>query len=307
MQTISIGTATDAMIIVHYLYEGLSRLLEEGVKVTIERQKRGPLTFIVCTMEDPAPGLPATPRDIYCYYIASGLTDFILNHYEMKMVKQIVSRQYKAWNEAEQRAIIDQVISTLQDESANSRQEGEARLSRKASIMYTLLDYFSLHDHLILEGFMRFRLKGQHRHLQHLVHQAADTARMEKEYREFIGLLKYFVGLQEPRTQVVHVIIRSGGIFRLLDNNLAVIDNEYLEGFVANMVQHNIDYEDLLISALITIAPHHIVLHFGREWAITRTIKHIFEDRVEICSGCKLCEQTLKAYEQARRSRTTDY
>lgn len=55
----------------------------------------------------------------------------------------------------------------------------------------------------------------------------------------------------------------------------------------------DINYEDLLISALITIAPRNVMLHMAgipQEHGVVQTIQHVFEGRVMTCDGCEICE-----------------
>ena len=72
------------------------------------------------------------------------------------------------------------------------------------------------------------------------------------------------------------------------------VKSEYLDGFIVNMVDNEINYEDLLISALITIAPKQVTLHYkSREGhSVTLdTIKNVFEGKVNECMGCILCQE----------------
>jgi hypothetical protein len=50
-----------------------------------------------------------------------------------------------------------------------------------------------------------------------------------------------------------------------------------------------------LISALLIIAPFHILLHYPREWPVTDAVETIFAQRVEYCPGCRYCEESRKA------------
>jgi len=73
---------------------------------------------------------------------------------------------------------------------------------------------------------------------------------------------------------------------------MEAIKNDYMEGFVVELVDNEINYEDLLISALITIAPKNIVLHYQGDCgksATIDTIKGVFTGRVLECAGCSLC------------------
>ncbi len=124
-----------------------------------------------------------------------------------------------------------------------------------------------------------------------------DDFLIEREYREFVQLLKYFVDIQESKIESVHVLIKGGGVFKLYDGNMRPVRSDYLEGYIIDLADNEINYEDLLISALITIAPKEITLHYKNNngmIATLDTIKKVFAGRIKECKGCKLCTSTLK-------------
>ena len=60
--------------------------------------------------------------------------------------------------------------------------------------------------------------------------------------------------------------------------------NEITEG--------EINYDDLLVSSLITLAPRKVVIHsigHFRNKELMETIKNVFYGRVIICQGCDVC------------------
>ncbi|HBS58116.1 MAG TPA: putative sporulation protein YtxC, partial [Firmicutes bacterium] len=129
------------------------------------------------------------------------------------------------------------------------------------------------------------------------VDKAVDDFMMDREYKEFIRLLRYFVDVQEPRIEEVHVIVQANGLFRILDSSGKTINNQYLEGFVVENAEIDLNYGDLLISALITIAPQSVTLHgpnIKQASEVIETIHSVFDGRVCICDGCELCNADTK-------------
>ena len=60
---------------------------------------------------------------------------------------------------------------------------------------------------------------------------------------------------------LVNVIFEDDGGFSFLDETGSPIRIDYLEGIILEVGQNELDYEDLLISALIYYRPARIVLH----------------------------------------------
>ena len=110
---------------------------------------------------------------------------------------------------------------------------------------------------------------------------------MEKEYQEFVKLLKYFVELQQPKIHQVHVTMDNQGNLQLLDQNFQHVDYSGMEW------DDEGGQDDHLVSMLITVAPLRVVLHrqiYTHYPKATDTLKHVFENRVTLCKRCKLCQ-----------------
>ncbi len=135
---------------------------------------------------------------------------------------------------------------------------------------------------LILDGVLRFRMKEQISCWDGYVESAYNTIIVENEYQEFIKILQYFVNMQSPQIDEVHVNVQRGGKYILLDKDLTQLDNEIALALEAEN-EGSMNDEDILISSLITIAPGKIIIH-GAENAknpqILDTIKKVFNERV---------------------------
>ena len=116
----------------------------------------------------------------------------------------------------------------------------------------------------------------------------------EREYEEFIRLLKYFVSIQENRPPAVNVLVRAEGVYELFDSNGRNITKKCLMEFLTDEnVISEVNFDDLLISMLITLAPKKIIVH-GSEKITNKelflTIERVFEGEVVICKKCSLCK-----------------
>ena len=60
------------------------------------------------------------------------------------------------------------------------------------------------------------------------------------------------------------------------------------------MLENDMNYDDLLISSLITIAPSKIIIHSQEQHddkKIIEIIENIFVNKISICNKCELCNQ----------------
>lgn len=292
MQAITIGTAAGIDEIRQRLDDVFRFLQEEGVRVRIGQSHRGRFAFLDCSVDGEEMVDESSQRDaLVRHYVASALSDVIVERWENDLIRKIIRGSYSYFSRDEQDLIADYTGRTLNGTGGDSRQWYKG--NRKSQILHRLRDYLDTADELVLEGFVTFRLRDYIEELEDAVDRAVDEFLMEREYREFIRLLKYFVDVQEPRIDHVHVLLRLGGTFKLIDDDGGAIKSESLEEFVVEMVDSEVNYEDLLISALITLAPRSLTVHLsgrtGERDEALETILGVFGERVRTCESCSFC------------------
>lgn len=288
MESITIGTAENPDHMRLRLTSEL-RLLqeEEGFRITIAERGRGKMTFLGCNLEG-ASSRGGNPLEVFRYYIARALADLILNEVTEQTLPKILHHNYAQFDGEEREDILARARALLDTADGGGR-DLVRQINRRNQILFRLLEYLDLHSELVVEGFLRFRLKDYFRELAAIVDRAVEEFLAEREHQEFVRLLRYFVELQKPRLDTVHVVLRPDGLYRLLDGEGQVVENDYLEGPVLRMVQQEINRDDLLLSALITLSPSRVVLHAGPPEHVQETVRSIFGDRVDTCPGCDRC------------------
>lgn len=287
MEITIIGVLDPGSKVRERLLAKIQTLDEKGIQVDIAERSEGPLTFLCLSIPDSGQGIPAGQRDILRYHVASALADNIVFDVEKELISKVLLSRYSYFDDSEREKIADFVLDTLNRRSQGDEEgQVQAAVRRRNDVLFTLLDYLDTGDCLILEGFMRFRLKRYMEQIETAADSAVDDFMLEKEYNEFIRLLKYFVDVQEPKIDEIHVIARPNGRFRLLDESGKAVDSEYLEGMPLEPGQGDADHEDLLISALIAVSPKKIILHGFQGENASETISRVFDDRVSNCSGC---------------------
>lgn len=138
--------------------------------------------------------------------------------------------------------------------------------------------YFSENDHMMIEGFVNFRLKSYKDELKELCLSAAEELSSLREYDEFIDMLKFFVSVQNPREELVN-IVKKNSKMRILNRRRKDITDLYFDELVKS--EEPLTDEDIILSELISIAPEKIVIHDSKEnEKIYETISKIFENVV---------------------------
>lgn len=265
-------------------------MIQDGFRVGIDEINKGHYTFIGCNVIEGELSFRNYERikNTVKNHVANMLTEFIVLREEKKIVGKIIADHYGYYDEMERQHIYEHALELLSGENDVIVDFGITARCRK--ILEKILEYLENHHELVLEGFINFRLKDYREKLVQTVDKAADDYVMDLEYKEFIRVLQCFIDIQEPQVEEVHVIVVRNGIYKILDAQGKNINNHNFESFLVRRDEH-INHDDLLITALITIAPYHVMVHVhehndGMEQHVIETIKKIFDGRVMICEGC---------------------
>jgi len=225
-------------------------------------------------------------------YAANVLHDIIVDNYQIENLKKIVKDKYYYFRDDEAESIINRCADILKGVNLKSNEDYLYYINRKNDIVGKIFEYLKDNTEFIIEGFATFRLKGHNEELENLVEKVVEEFLIEREYDEFIKLLRYFVEIQDCKIDVVNIVIGKDGSYCIYDEKNREITEELLKELFGDALSNEKNCDDLLVSSLITAAPRHIVIHNVdnvKNKEITETIKNVFDNKVTECTGCKLC------------------
>ena len=226
---------------------------------------------------------------------ADALAAFILEDIEDMILREIITGKYRYTDERDV-AAIERFCRQLRNETDGSPASVHARQRQKAKIAQAVFSYLGEYTQLNLHGFVRFRLPDYAAELKELADYAVGEFVKERQYEEFIELLRYFVYVQEAKIPVTHLMHRGGQQFSLYDEQMDPIDPGNLDGFSVTWLDKETNFEDMIVSTLITVAPQKVFIHTREPDAqVVKTIVQIFGKRAVICSYCALCQPVLGA------------
>lgn len=296
MQSLNIDTCERDGDIVRYIADRLNSIECEEGKFVVEGKDSENSTSVICRIEDKGGTSENTQQyNSLINNVSSVLADYIVKKYEEKMINRIISSNYGYFNAAERREIFNIVKVSLLDEE-KSFLNSLFKVRRKSIVIRRLFDYFEHSRNIILEGFVNFRLKEYIKDLEDIVDKAVDAFLTDREYREFIRLLRYFVEIQEPRLKVINITPSFEGKYILLDEEHKEITGHGIQELADEVSIGDISCDDLLVSSLITLAPQRIVIHKAESFQnkeLLETITNVFSGKVTICKNCELCISSL--------------
>lgn len=223
------------------------------------------------------------------------VADHVMKELEPEILRELIKKEVKADTAEDLKQVEGYCRQFLYGEGETVASSVEAVERRRVLIAGQVTAYFQEHAQLNLEGFLRFRLCDYMEELREVVIYAIDEYTMDQQYQEFISLLKYFVYIQEAKIPVAHLIHKGGHEFVILNDLLEPIDmNEFDSTFKLEVLEKDINFEDMIVSTLITVSPAHIYIHTREpDMPVIHTITQIFEDRTRTCSYCRMCHSYL--------------
>lgn len=292
MQLLSIGVTDKLDHIKSQLQEQYNRFDNSNISLDVERLS-DETNYIVCNVKEGNENIGLISENIRLTTI-NVLADYIINQYEVRLIDKIVITNYCYFNSTERAEILKIALKNLKDTDCKNILNSLYVIRRKNIIIRKLIEYFESNNQINIDGFVTFRLQDYIKDLEDIAEKAVDDYLMEREYREFIRLLKYFVEVQEPKYELVHVIVKEDNKYMLLDGQQDEITNQCIQDFMTEVNEGEINYDDLLVSSLITLAPEKVVIHginYMKNKELLETIKSVFTGKVIICSECELCEE----------------
>lgn len=297
MQILCIGVKQRADEIVDGINNELRHFDKETVNYSIDEVETGESTSIICRFHDDQ---DFKAGSLQCneelrLHISYALADHIIRQYEEKLLSRIINSNYCYFTNGEKKEILQFALRSIHNEEKNFLKELYGK-RRRNLIVHKLMEYLESSSSIILDGFVNFRLKDYVKDLEELVDKAVDDFLMDREYKEFIRLLRYFVDIQNSSFKVIHIIRGYEDKYLLLDEDRKEITSEAVLDFISDMPEGEISNDDMLVSTLITLAPKRIIIHGGdgfKNKELLATIKNVFFGKVTLCGGCEICTMNL--------------
>ena len=228
-----------------------------------------------------------TGNDLDSFYniFSRILSDVIVEFYEKDIIKRFINSNYFYFTNIEQRKIFDIACNYLYS--------GDLKESciRKDSIIISCFEYFSNNKSVILDGFVNFRLSDYLKMLDYIVDMAVNKFVIDREYTEFIELLKCYINSKECDSQCVHLIYQNKESIlldeskKIIDLNDSILNSKYLSDITFSS-------NDYTLNTLLTLLPKKIYIHLvdNIEDEFINTLKLIFDDKIYICDDCNICK-----------------
>lgn len=216
-------------------------------------------------------------------YVSNILTESVIHFYEENIVKRIIEFNYFYFNSTEKNCIFSLCTESLE-------KDFEIINEKYSNIYYAIYNYIKENKSLVLEGFINFRLFNYMKILDSIVDDAVNRFLIEREYNEFISILKSYVNSSKSKTNNIHLIYTNKESILIDENKNVISTTDYIlkAKYLSDISFSSNDYA---LNTLLNILPQKITIHLidNNIDEFINTLQLIFEDRISLCNDCKIC------------------
>ena len=234
-------------------------------------------------------------NNLFLNKICSILSLLILDELEETFLKKIILQNYFYFDNVER----DQILNLCFDIMVN---DFSIIFDKKfKSLSNSFYDFLYYNKSLVLNGFINFRIKSYLEILDDIVNEAVNNFIIEKEYLEFVSLLKLYINSQESNCKIVHIIYSNSESI-LLDENKEIIsisNEKFKAKYLSDITFSSNDYT---LNSLLSLLPKKIYIHLidNNIDEFINTLQTVFENRIHICTDCNIC----KLYKNSIKSKS---
>ena len=230
---------------------------------------------------------------IFKHQLAEFLAEHIIRDWESQLAWKEINKSKRGIGSDDRAAVMDKATKFLKHCHTSDSLNLLMNYGRKNKISHRIFDYLFNHRVLVVEGFIKFCMPDFLTDIKFAVDLACEELRNEKEYNEFVKLLRYFVDTQPPMMSEVNIMTVENNGFVLWDGNGIRIEEKQIKYYMEDIARGEISLDDVLVSILITVAPRRIILHNTNQHGDSESvqmIKNVFDSRITVCGGCERCQ-----------------
>lgn len=233
-------------------------------------------------------------NDKFVHEVSCILSCLVIDELEEVFLKNILFKNYFYFDSNERKRIIEICFDIFTDDF------NECFDRKYNCLIKDFFNYLSQNNSIVLTGFINFRIKDYLSILENIVDEAVNNFIIEKEYLEFVSLLKMYVNSQISNCNVVHLVYNNQDSI-LLDESKNIInisDDIFKAKYLSDITFSSNDYA---LNSLLTLIPKKIYIHLINNCVdeFIHTLGLIFENRIEICTDCDIC----KIYRNNKRNK----
>lgn len=215
--------------------------------------------------------------DYFNSNISDLLTCLIFDNFEPALLKKAILQNYFYFDSIE----INKVFEICRDILCDS---DEFSFENRYNILFdNFYSHISSNKILYLNGFLYFQNKNYFKYLEDTIDLAVNKFIIEREYLEFISLLKIYINSHSSTTNLVRLYYNASKSTLFDENNniINVKDDAFDMKYLSDISFSSNDY---ILNTLLTLIPKKIVVYLADNSIdeFINTLSLIFESRITI-------------------------
>ncbi|WP_018921691.1 sporulation protein YtxC [Salsuginibacillus kocurii] len=212
-------------------------------------------------------------------FFAALLTDQWIKQKEKQAMKEMLEHDYSLIDPVEQRQVMDVAIAILEGQRPDIPIHQDLE-DRRTALYMELLQQLRKGNLLSKASFFTFRTTRYKSVLDRVLAEAFKEYQMEQEYQSDVERLRTYLKTALPVINHVYGYYDGAWLFTN-ETGIAIDAAERNQHLVPSLVfEQGIPFDEMIISPLVSIAPHTLTIHATEMTAVLKTIQAVFQERL---------------------------
>lgn len=228
--------------------------------------------------------------ELFYSKLSTILSYIVIDNFESDILKNILFSNYFYFDNND----FDNILEICNENICDDKPMLQ---NKEMALFDAFYDYITTHHSIILTGFINFRLYTYRNILESLIDLSVNEFIIEREYLEFISLVKLYVNSESPCCNLVHLVCFNSEIYILdEDMNIINVNKDSLNAkYLSDVSFSNNDY---ILNTLLSLLPKKIYIHMTLPSPLHsdffNTLNLIFEERIKIWNRLLLIQDRFQ-------------
>ena len=221
--------------------------------------------------------------------LTSIITNCIIDKYEDSIIYKLLLLNYFYFDEIDMNIIKNNCKLLIENKHSDAVSIETNIANRIKYLWASVLRYISYNKAIFLDGFLTFRTIEYINCLDEILDFAVSQFVVNREYAEFIDMLRLYISSRTPCAEVIHLIYLNEEAI-LLDKQKHVISLEKNNLAKCYLSDISFSANDYALNSLLSLLPSKLIIHLiSPADDFINTLQAIFGNSASICTDCEIC------------------
>ena len=219
-------------------------------------------------------------NDFYKVF-SEAISNFVISNYEDKLILKQLRLEFFYFSKSEQLDILNSTKNALTLEDCNHY--------KKRILQNQIFRYISNTHKFNIDGFVNFRIPDYKKYICSKLDEEVHNYIIKKEYLEYITLLRDYISVKPSQSETIHLIYSNNESI-LIDGSGNILTTTDEKKYLSDI---SFSKNDFILNSILSLLPRKLIIHSSIIDNFLQFLQSVFENRCELCLGCKLCKSDL--------------